>query len=382
MGYSLKKTQYFFSVHNESNCNKASLTPIKALPLHAQVREQLRALALAEFNDGDKFYTEPELTRRLGVSQGTVRRALSDLTTEGLLERHVPRGTFVRKKPDTGFTFGVCVTEHSSVFTDTLLHHLSAESRRNNSRFTVYYTSKDDPATLALKQIQNPPNQESIVLSGHTEQMLRQLHALLRKRGYQTVNIDTLIDGYAGHYVGVDNACGINIGLSHLLELGHCRITFLANEPLTHSNTQARAKAARQFARLHRLRNLHVHICGSQPCQDSFNAAYVSMEEVMRQKPTAVFAASDPGAWAILKWCAERNIRVPEQLSVLGFDDNLNSRFMFPALTTIAQPMREIAKTAFRLSRLKLDSPAETLLLSPSLVIRDSVGPAPSKLAR
>lgn len=357
----------------------AALTPIKALPLHAQVREQLRTLALAEFNDGDKFYTEPELIRRLGISQGTVRRALNDLTSEGLLERHVPRGTFVRKKVDNGFTLGVCVSEYGSVFTNSLLHCLSTESRNNHSRFTVYHTSKDEPTTVALKQIQNPPNLESIVLSGTSMQMLKELHTLLRKRGYQTVNVDTLIDGYAGHYVGVDNARGIQIGLSHLQELGHRRITFLVNEPAMDNNIQARAKAARQFATKHRMANLHIHICGTQPWERSFDAAYTSMEEIMKRKPTAVFASSDVGAWAALKWCAERSIRVPEQLSVLGFDDDLSSQFMFPALTSIAQPMTEIAKAAFRLSRLKPESPTETLLLPPSLVIRDSVGPAPPR---
>ena len=67
------------------------------IPLHTQVRQSLRRLINQEFQDGQKFFTEPALIKHLGLSQSTIRRALTDLTQEGLLIRYVAKGSFVNK---------------------------------------------------------------------------------------------------------------------------------------------------------------------------------------------------------------------------------------------------------------------------------------------
>ena len=84
---------------------------------------------------------------------------------------------------------------------------------------------------------------------------------------------------------------------------------------------------------------------------------------------------SDPGAWAVIKWCAENNIDVPTQLSVLGFSDDRPSAFTYPALTTIAHPVPEIARTAMEMLTTS-DQQRGTKMLTPHLVIRESTGPA------
>jgi len=355
--------------------NKLSgLTPVKSLPLHAQVREQLRKLALSEFADGDKFYTEPELIQRMGVAQGTVRRALGDLAREGLLERHVPKGTFVRKKPHPVFLLGVFVPEVNSEFFANALDHFVQECRSQHIRFAIYHTHKAESSVVAAQLVQNPPNEEGIVLLGNTTRMTGELTNLLKRRGYHTVNVDSLIDGYSDHYVGVDNAAGIKLGMSHLFEFGHRKINFLVNEPLAAGSVPVRIEAFQEFIADHNLTESRVHHCGTEQWEDSFDAAYAAMDAVFAGQPTAIFAVADAGAWAALKWLAERNIRVPEQVSVIGFGGESASRFMFPSLTTVAHPMKEIAKTTLELLQSTPSTP-ETFLLSPSLVVRDSTGP-------
>src|SRR4051812_27156842 len=77
-------------------------------PLHAQVRRVLRLAIEQHFDDGQRFSTESAIIAQLGVPKGTVRRALSDLTRDGLLQRQVANGSFVRKGVQhSGTTLGV-----------------------------------------------------------------------------------------------------------------------------------------------------------------------------------------------------------------------------------------------------------------------------------
>lgn len=197
---------------------------------------------------------------------------------------------------------------------------------------------------------------------------------ILQKRGYSTVNIDALIDGYSGNYIGIDNAAGIKLGMSHLFKLGHRNITLLVNEPVAAGCTSARIKAFQEFIADNHLSESRVHHCGTEHWENSFDAAYAAMDAVFSERPTAIFAVSDAGAWAALRWLAERNIRVPGQISVMGFDDEPTSRYMFPSLTTLVQPYNEMAKMALKLLRSSSSTP-ETHLFSPALADRDSTGP-------
>src|SRR5437016_1403214 len=78
--------------------NALLLNQSSELPLHARVRRALKSVIDDCFEDGQKFFTEPQLIEYLKVSQATVRRALQDLANEGLLDRRVARGSFVIKR--------------------------------------------------------------------------------------------------------------------------------------------------------------------------------------------------------------------------------------------------------------------------------------------
>jgi LacI family transcriptional regulator len=66
----------------------------------------------------------------------------------------------------------------------------------------------------------------------------------------------------------------------------------------------------------------------------------------MRQPPTAIFAANDDMAAGVLAVAHDRGLTLPDQLSVAGFDDTTLARTVWPALTTIHQPMADLARTA------------------------------------
>ncbi|EGH29506.1 LacI transcriptional regulator, partial [Pseudomonas syringae pv. japonica str. M301072] len=100
--------------------------------------------------------------------------------------------------------------------------------------------------------------------------------------------------------------------------------------------------------------------------------------------PTAIFAGNDVIAIGVLRAAAERLIRVPQDLSVIGFDDIQMSRYVYPALTTVGQSIIQLGETAAEMLLSRITTPhglpAEKRLVTPSVVVRESTA-APNTLS-
>jgi len=98
--------------------------------------------------------------------------------------------------------------------------------------------------------------------------------------------------------------------------------------------------------------------------------------------PTAIFAFNDNAAIGVLNAARRRGLRIPEDLSIVGFDDTFQATIVTPHLTTVRQPLAELGRMGVSLlTRLlvgqRLD--ARRIELSTTLVVRDSTGPVPSR---
>jgi DNA-binding LacI/PurR family transcriptional regulator len=348
----------------------------RAYCLHETVREHLRQLIHDKFKDGERFWSELHVAQTLRISQGTARRALDDLAKEGLLIRRVPQGTFVCKTGAQVQTIGVFMRCHESLFNEDILEQISGVCREKQYRVKVYHLYRGETMGEVLWQIENQPKNERMVLLGNTPEVTLELYKHLSDRRYRSVNIDTLIKHYPGNYVGVDNELGVSIGLDHLTQLGHRNIAFLVSEPMEHENVIERVHAFRRMTKERGLKDAHVVLCDVELWDDAFQKSYDKIPAILglKPRPTAIFAASDVGAWAAIKRLNESGIQVPSQISVLGFDNSRNSRYMTPAVSTIAQPLNEFARAAIEL----LDKePGDRTVrkLAPSLLIRESTAP-------
>jgi LacI family transcriptional regulator len=100
-----------------------------------------------------------------------------------------------------------------------------------------------------------------------------------------------------------------------------------------------------------------------------------------KDPPTAIFAGNDMIGIGVLRAAAERNIPVPQQLSVIGFDDIQMSRFVYPALTTVGQSILQLGETAAQLLLRRITGPfdgeAQQVVITPDIVVRESTAPPP-----
>ena len=180
--------------------------------------------------------------------------------------------------------------------------------------------------------------------------------------------------------IRIDYALGVASALEHLVSLGHKRVGFISG-PLSLHSAQMRKQA---FESVMKQRKLPVAEHLLQSGNHRADGGYKAMLLILKGKPTptAVFCSNDLTAIGAMGAIHEHGLRVPEDISIIGYDDILLSGYTRPALTTLAISRKEIAKTAFSSlfsasERNKTDiMTGQQHLIRPILIQRSSTGPA------
>ena len=180
------------------------------------------------------------------------------------------------------------------------------------------------------------------------------------------------LEGEAGH-VSMDDQRAAHEMTEYLIGLGHRRIGFIAG-PGEHP--QARLREAGYIAALaaHGLRPEPGFVVGGT---FHFDSGLRAAEELLSLSapPTAIFASNDDMAAAVLAVAYRRGLRVPDDLSVAGFDDTPLASVVAPSLTTIYQPIREMAAHAANLLFARADVLPEGGVLPHRMAVRESTAP-------
>ena len=174
--------------------------------------------------------------------------------------------------------------------------------------------------------------------------------------------------------VQIDNVAAARAATTHLTGLGHRDIAFLAG-PLTLSSVHDRLAGYRLGLEDHGLAfDYRLLREGDFTEHTGYEAAIGLLAD--RPAPTAIFAANDRMAIGAMAAIADRGLRVPDDVSVVGFDDVGMASYVRPALTTVAVPTYELGTTAMRLMLRRLGEevpdPPGTVTTEPTLTVRDS----------
>ncbi|MBZ5656649.1 MAG: LacI family transcriptional regulator [Acidobacteriia bacterium] len=255
----------------------------------------------------------------------------------------------------------------------------SLRSRRSHTIGVMVFDMTDPYCTLVLRGIENTLYQSNflpILTDVHNERSRfeRYLEMLLDRRieglvvlaNWLFVDINVLADLEKNNIptatvgqqlksdhissVIVDNAAGAHAALEHLYSLGHRKIAFIRG-PHKLSDTEPRWRGVRTLARERNLEldpQLIVDLPESGDPFSSFEQGYKLTEELLhRRHPfTALMAFDDMTAFGAIRALGKAGIRVPDQCSVVGFDDVSAAALYSPALTTVRQPMEVMGATA------------------------------------
>jgi LacI family transcriptional regulator len=209
------------------------------------------------------------------------------------------------------------------------------------------------------------------------------LLADLEKASVPTAIIGCELKTDAVSSVIVDNEIGAHMAVEHLYSLGHRKIAFIRG-PKALTDSSPRWKGIRTFAKTSGLeldQRLILDLPESRDPISSFDAGFRLTEELIKQKRpfTAIMAFDDMTAFGAIRALAKAGIRVPEQCSVVGFDDVATCAVYTPALTTIRQPMETMGTAAVGIVvdginavLEKRETSALHRKLAPELVVRES----------
>ena len=235
------------------------------------------------------------------------------------------------------------------------------------------------------------------VIHRHDMALLRDYTQLLLERGVEgLITVDTSLQEpptlptvcVAGHRalegvtnIVLDQEQGARVALEHLCRLGHRKIAFMKGQPAS-SDSEDRWQAVCRVAKDLDLKmdpDLIVHLEFDDP---SPQVGYPYAKQLLaRKKPfTALFAYNDIAAIGAIRAMQEEGLRVPQDISVVGFDDIPWAAFNTPSLTTVRQPLAKMgqiaAETVVSMIEDSREHPAE-IAIEPTLVIRESTGAAP-----
>ncbi|MGC3993461.1 MAG: LacI family DNA-binding transcriptional regulator [Propionicimonas sp.] len=199
----------------------------------------------------------------------------------------------------------------------------------------------------------------------------------LRRRGIPLAFINGWADGVDGTFVATDDAVGMDSAVRHLVSLGHTRIGLLigpdrlvpAQRKITSFTTALADHLGLEDAEPHIFRTLY-----------TLEGGHAAAERLVESGHTALICGSDLMALGAIRGVRGRGLRVPEDVSVIGYDDSPLIAFVDPPLTTVHQPVTALCQAVVSAVIGEIDGnpgPRTELLYRPELIVRASTTAAP-----
>ena len=195
-----------------------------------------------------------------------------------------------------------------------------------------------------------------------------------------TVLVSAPVAHLAFPTVSTDDAVAIELAWNHLVQLGHERIGLVLG-PADHIPSRRKLDAARLSSERTGIALPEAHIVHSHY---NLEAGQAATSRLLAAGVTGVICASDPLALGAIRAVRRAGLRVPQDVSVVGFDDSALMNSIDPPLTTVRQPIEMMGQAAVDLLVNQIEGTGvqrDELLFEPELVVRGSTAPAPARVA-
>lgn len=327
--------------------------------------------------------TIQQVARKAGVSTATVSRTLSnpDIVSEATRTkvrnavealRYSPNGAARSLRTLRSGKLLVTVPNIANPFFSLIIQGIEDAAHREGYAVLLGDAGDDERREDRYAMVLQRKEAEGLIFLGH--RLPASLQHLVGQRGLAPpmVNGCEFSPELGVSSVHIDNAAAAKDAMAHLYGLGHRRIGVITG-PLGRPLSRDRLRGTKASATAQRAtKDLRV-VEGDF----SITAGIAGAKELLSQAtpPTAIFCFNDEMAIGVLDYARKQGIRVPRELSVIGFDDIRFSAYQVPALTTVSQPMLQIGQETVRLMLEILRGThrrPESVTLPHQLVIRES----------
>ncbi|MBN1775344.1 MAG: GntR family transcriptional regulator [Clostridiales bacterium] len=327
---------------------------------------------------GEKLPSEHDLMEKFQVSRQTVRQAFGELTVEGLIYKEQGKGTFSNYRKGakgsqivavvttylSGFVFPGIISGIEQILSDEGYMMLLSNTNNIKEREAQYLKSVLEHNVVGM--IIEPTSSSGPNINNR-------LLSVIREKGIKTVFINACYDDFDSAYVLLDDIKGGHTATDYLLQLGHTRIAgiFKTDDKQGVNRMQGYTDALRAY-----------ESAGSQTMVGEYDTAnmydypYMFAQSLLRgkERPTAFFCYNDQCALMVLQAIHDQGLKVPEDISVVGYDDSISPMNSEVKLTTIRHPKQAMGGQAARFMVDMLEGRAEKpqYIHEPELIVRKS----------
>ena len=317
----------------------------KTKPKYLLVQEKIRkAIKNREFVN--KLPGERTLAKQFGYSYMTIRKAVDNLVTEGVLYKVPMRGAFVADRKTTKkktkiigyFLDSSIVAGLTSPYYSLIFDSLEKQATKNGYSL-IYFSDAGD--TWLLKNMKNLdgviiscfPRIEDIV-----HEINQQIPVVVMDNSSSDKTIPSLI---------IDNFNAVSSSVDYLYSLGHKRIGFMTGLEDSDVGKNRYAGYISGLSKKGLKVNEKLIFRGDYSFESGATGADYFLS--LKNPPTAIICANDAMAIAVIRQAVQNGLTVPDDLSVIGFDDIAVASHITPPLTTIAAPINEITELAVKM---------------------------------
>ncbi len=331
-----------------------------------------------------------DIARAAGVANSTVSRALRDSPlissdVRSAIQRlademgYTPNGIAQSLQNQRTNTIGLVVTSIGDPFFADVARGVEQGAR--SAGLSVFLsTSHSDPAqemavieTFQRRRVDGIIVADSQISSNHVQRLLR--------ANVPTVLINSQTEEQTNllHSVTADDYNGMRMATDYLIQLGHKEIGYIGvgNRPLSNRRRRAGYSDTLRAAGI-APNEAWIAIAPAEYArnEDDVVAGQALAARLLDAGVRAIVCYNDMVAVGVLLACRQRGVEVPEQVSVVGFDDIALAQYVTPPLTTVRQPQTELGRTAMHMLLDLLDNrPVQDYSIETTLIVRDSTGP-------
>ena len=307
-----------------------------------------------------------------GISSKTQKKVLDKARELNYKPNHIARGLRLGKS----YTIGLIVADISNKFYAKIAKQIEKVACQYNYNLIFCSSDENPEKEVELINMLKERQTDGIIIS--TSQKNAAIFSQLKKEKYPFVLIDRNLPKLSAHFVGVDNYTGAYQATEHLIKNGYQKIALLKISPAYLSTIRERELGYRGA-----LKNNGMRINNKLIRTINFSDIQQVVRSVLREliqppfKIDAIFSVNNNITVACLEYINEMNLRIPQDLAIISFDDIDLFRFSYPPITAVAQPIEEIGKVAVNILMDEINGLTQEkkqLILPVKLIERRSCG--------
>ncbi|WP_372948199.1 LacI family DNA-binding transcriptional regulator [Mariniphaga sp.] len=328
-----------------------------------------------------------ELAEKLGLSPTTVSRVLngksknfriSQETSRKVLDaarkyhyspNRIARGLKLEKTE----TIGLIIPDIANPYFGSIAKTIEMEAHKKGYSIILCDSLDDEVTEAELLQLLAGRKVDGIIIAptGKSSRHVTEV----QNQGIPVMVIDRYLVGTELPFITTDNYIGALLATEHVIEMGHRNIACIQGINGISANTD-RVKGYHDALQKHGIRVNELLILGTDFGEEN---GYIQTRKLLElpSRPTAIFALSNLISLGILRALKEAGLTVPDDISIVSFDEQPYSAFLACPMTTVEQPREEIGRLAFDFLLIMIDEGAskkvDNLMLQPRLIFRESV---------